>query len=340
MMKVTNSGHGITRRELITLGAASAVSICAPREVAALVSPPSRADSVILVWLDGGPSAQETFDPRPDAPVDLRGPLGAIRTTVPGIPIGALMPRTARLMHLCTLARTVSHSETLHHRACRAHLTVSDAKQAHRSPIFIGAVAEQRPVVFGSRGFGSGYGLAGNSDLTEILPGSTSWACAADSEPARIRETYGRSQFGASCLLARWLVERGIRFVTVCQTGWDAHCDAIEISRDWLVPTLDEGLSALLSDLRQRGLLERTLVVVTGEFGRTPRLNALGGRDHSPAAGFALLAGAGIPKGHAIGEVDTATGEPLDLAVSPAAISSTILAKMGLSGHRIASELG
>jgi uncharacterized protein (DUF1501 family) len=143
---------------------------------------------------------------------------------------------------------------------------------------------------------------------------------------------YGRHHFGQSCLIARRLVERGTRFVTVAHGGWDAHCDALESARGWLVPTLDQGLAALLTDLSQRGMLERTLVVVMGEFGRSPRLNALGGRDHSPAAGFALLSGAGVPAGHVIGRVDPHTGEPADTAVAPQQLASTMLAKLGIHG--------
>jgi hypothetical protein len=296
---------------------------------------------VILVWLDGGPSALETFDPRPDAPADLRGPLGAIRTGVPGLALGARMPRMAARMDQATLVRTFSHGEAVHHRACRALLTASPAGDANAAPRPLGSVAAARfdrtsenpYVVVGNSGFASGYGRGGECEPVEMRPDSRRVANLLRREPARIREQYGPHRFGRSCLLARKLVEQGARFVAVPYGGWDAHCDAVEAAREWLVPTLDQGLAALLSDLSQRGMLDRTLVVVAGEFGRSPRLNALGGRDHSPAAGFALLAGASVPRGKVIGRVDPSTGEPCGSAVTPVQLTETILGKLGIPGY-------
>jgi hypothetical protein len=280
------------------------------------------------VWLDGGPSAQETFDPRPDAPTDLRGPLGSIRTTVPGLAIGALMPRMALQMHRVTLVRTVSHSESIHHRACRKFLTEPTSDTS------IGSLAcrhDKLPhFIIGDSVFAAGYGQTGPATPVMIRPDSV--ARLLHHESPRIRAAYGSHRFGQSCLVARRLVEQGARFVTVVHGGWDTHCNAIEAARGWLVPTFDQGLAALLMDLSERGILDRTLVVVAGEFGRSPHLNAMAGRDHSPAAGLALLAGGGVPGGQVIGGVDAATGEPRDVAVAPEQITATILGKLGIRG--------
>ncbi len=140
---------------------------------------------------------------------------------------------------------------------------------------------------------------------------------------------YGDSDFGRACRDACRQVEAGAPFVTVTLSGWDSHADHFERSRR-LVPVADQGLAALLDDLGDRGLLEQTLVVWMGEFGRSPRLNSLGGRDHWPYAGCAVLAGGGMPGGEVIGTTDPETGMPQDRAVSPAELHTMIFRQLGL----------
>ena len=154
-------------------------------------------------------------------------------------------------------------------------------------------------------------------------------------EKPEIRDKYGRSQVGQGCLLARRLVEAGVRFVTVNHSGWDTHSDNDKACKGWLVTPLDKALAALISDLADRGLLESTMVVCMGEFGRSPQVNALGGRDHWPQTGCALFAGAGVPGGQVIGKTDEKGAEPKERPVKPGDIAATLFAKLGIDGGKV-----
>jgi hypothetical protein len=160
------------------------------------------------------------------------------------------------------------------------------------------------------------------------------------SEPAAARERYGSRTFGQSCLLARRLVERGVPFVTVMNPGWDTHENLTLQLRDGfsgarpgvgLIPTFDRGFSALVEDLTERGLIDETLVVAMGEFGRTPKLNARGGRDHWPRVFSVVLAGGGISGGQIIGESDRTGESPLNHPVTPNDLARTIYALLGIN---------
>jgi len=164
---------------------------------------------------------------------------------------------------------------------------------------------------------------------------------AAERDPVRGR--YGRNTFGQSCLLARRLVEHGVRFVTVNmfdtvfdEITWDCHADggslavSLQDYRETLCPMFDRAYTALLEDLRQRGLLETTLVVAMGEFGRTPQLNAHGGRDHWPGVWTVLFAGGGVRGGRVIGASDRHGVEPRDRPVTPAEIAATVYKGVGV----------
>ncbi|MBL9128705.1 MAG: DUF1501 domain-containing protein, partial [Verrucomicrobiales bacterium] len=161
-----------------------------------------------------------------------------------------------------------------------------------------------------------------------------------DREPAAVRERYGRSRLGEGCLLARRLVEAGAGFVTVVDTGWDTHQNIgrelpdARFPGSGKLPNLDRAYAALLSDLRERGLLETTLVVLVGEFGRTPKLNAAGGRDHWPRAGFACLAGGGIPGGQAIGATNAHGEFPVERPIGPPDLACTLLTLLGIDPAR------
>ncbi len=160
-----------------------------------------------------------------------------------------------------------------------------------------------------------------------------------EEEPPAMRDRYGRRTLGQSCLLARRLVERGVPFVTVNDRGWDTHQNlTLRLKEGYtgakvgvgLVPILDQALSTLLDDLSDRGLLASTLVIVAGEFGRTPKVNAAGGRDHWPRAFSVVLAGGGVPGGGVIGSSD-ATGEsPADRPVTPADLAATVYTLLGI----------
>ena len=158
-------------------------------------------------------------------------------------------------------------------------------------------------------------------------------------ESVATRQRYGPRMLGQSCLLARRLIERGVPFVSVSHTGWDTHDNLVLQLRDGfagakvgvgLLPTLDYALSALVSDLDERGLLDETLVVVMGEFGRTPKLNTRAGRDHWPGVFSVVMAGGGVRGGQAIGQSDRSGERPIDQAITPADIAYSIYAALGI----------
>ena len=158
-------------------------------------------------------------------------------------------------------------------------------------------------------------------------------AFAIDAESAELRDRYGRTTFGQSCLLARRLVERGVGFVTVNFAGWDHHAKIFE-GLDKKLPEFDLGFSALVDDLKQRGLLEETLLVCMGEFGRTPKINKDAGRDHWGPAASMIFAGAGVKAGTVIGATDRDGGQVVEKAVAPADVAFTILSSLGIDPRK------
>ena len=174
----------------------------------------------------------------------------------------------------------------------------------------------------------------------ELLTSSAAQqAFALETEPAELRDRYGRNTLGQSCLLARRLVERGVSFVTIDdrgtgQLGWDTHQQNFPSLKDRLAPPLDQGLSTLLADLEGRGLLDRTLVLVMGEFGRTPRINANAGRDHHGRANSVILAGGGIRGGQVFGRTDRQGDMPDEHPVTPADLAATVFTLLGIHPER------
>ena len=146
----------------------------------------------------------------------------------------------------------------------------------------------------------------------------------------KLRDRYGRTTFGQGCVMARRLIEAGVRFVTVTSGGWDTHRDNFNGLKKKL-PPVDQGLPALLQDLEERGMLESTLVVWLTDFGRTPKINSAAGRDHWSSAGFAMFAGAGCPGGQVIGKTDGEGGKPTDSEYYPNDIAATVYTKLGIS---------
>lgn len=369
----------------------------------------AQAKSVILVWLDGGPSQYDTFDPKPDAPSNIKSPFAPIKTNVSGTEISELMPLMAKQMDKGTLVRTVAHGEGAHERACHLLLTGWTPNPSLVYPSMgavvakeLGGVGAMPPyIAIPNNNFAFGYAQAGYleaafnafgvggdpndpkfsvRDVTlpdgivmERLEGRRTLLQAVDrafkrfeqtpenrtrndfyqraydmiSSPAakkafniheetkEVRDRYGRHTFGQSCLLARRMVEAGVRFITVAHGGWDTHSDNNKACKEWLVPPLDQGLSALLEDLHQKGLLKETLVVCMGEFGRTPEVNPLGGRDHWPQTGCAFFAGAGVPGGQVLGKTDVKGAEPKERPVRPQDIAATIFGKLGIDGEKL-----
>lgn len=375
-----------------------------PRRSFATESAPKRAKACILLWLDGGPSHLEMFDPKPEAPAEIRGAYRAVESNVPGIRLGEWMPKTSRICDKLAIVRSVTSPLGEHGLANRYMLT--GYKPSAVEYPSIGAVVQHQKaegkglpshiaipeIRFSGAGFlGSRFepfatggdpskqdfqvkDLVLSEDVTprrldrrrvflqkiEDSPGSTGVRSLEPSmqkafslmqsgvaqdafdlskERAETRDRYGARTFGQSCLLARRLVQRGVSFVTVQFSGWDTHENLKLALRDGysgakegvgLLPTFDQGYSALIEDLDRSGLLEETLVVVMGEFGRTPKLNTRGGRDHWPRVFSMAFAGGGVVGGQVIGSSDRIGESPRDQPVTPADLAYSIYHLLGI----------
>jgi hypothetical protein len=377
------------------------------------------AKSCILIWLDGGPSHLETFDPKPSAPSEVRGPFAPIATSVPGVQICELLPKTANLAKEIAIIRSMT-SPLGEHGIANAYLltgfkpspvleypsygaVVAHLRQApHVLPPyvaipevrtaagagFLGAAA--RPFATGGDpakpdfrvrdlDFYPGVGAArlerrrafvsqldrfqqsveGSPPLADaefeqayrlVTSTQAKQAFNLSEEKAADRARYGPRTLGQSCLLARRLVERGVPFVSVVNTGWDTHEQLVLRLREGytgaqvgvgLIPTFDLAFAALLDDLKQRGLLDETLVIAMGEFGRTPKLNTNGGRDHWPRVFSVVLAGGGVRGEQVIGASDRNGESPHDRPVTPADLARTIYKLLGIDpDHELHTDDG
>lgn len=166
--------------------------------------------------------------------------------------------------------------------------------------------------------------------MTMITAPETKRAFELEKEDPRLRDRYGANRFGQSLLLSRRLIEAGVRFVTVTDGGWDTHANNFVSLKDRLLPRLDQAIPELLIDLEQRGMIDNTMVVWLTDFGRTPKINSASGRDHWSTAGFAIMAGAGIPGGSVLGVTDEEGGRPIKDEYVSADIAATIFEKVGI----------
>ena len=400
-------GNRFTRREVLQVGGLGALGLTladAWRGRSTQAAAPRREPSCIFIFLSGGPSHLETFDPKPNAPVNIRGPYGAIPTNVSGVQISELLPMTAQHMDKCALIRSMTSKDGAHSGAfmlsggnkftasCGAVLMKLKGPSASGMPPFV----QVGPGSYlpGAGALGTAYNPVHIADPSGKQGQLPQFALAADVSAARftdrrellgaidqtrsqwgnadavgkmdenyqravelltsdkvrsafdlakendaLRSRYGGSTFGQSCLMARRLVEAGTRFVQVnwysepAWLGWDVHgADLPGIVRMEapLCPRLDQGLTALLEDLSQRGLLSSTLVVVTGEFGRTPQINKYGGRDHWPQCFSVLLAGGGIQGGNVVGSSDNQGGYPANRPVAVPELAATLYRLLGI----------
>lgn len=409
---------GVDRRELLRVGGLSAFGLGLANflnlsAVQAAQStqrlPDKKAKSCILIWLDGGPSHLETFDPKPNAAQEVRGPLGTVATTLPGIRLNECLPETAKRMNDIAIIRSMTSSLGEHNFGTHYMQTGFKPTPALEYPSFhsVGAsvfdqasnlppnIAVPEFRVGGSSFSGNGFldrayapfsvggdpskpkfrvrdlnlyrGLTlerleqrnafvrqldrfsqlndGPSDATFeqafrlVTSKKAKQAFDLSQESAETRKRYGNRTVGQSCLLARRLVESGVPFVTVNHKGWDTHADLYTRIKEGfsgaknpvgLVPSLDLAFSALLDDLKDRDLLDETLVVVMGEFGRTPKLNAAGGRDHWPRVFSVAMAGGGVQGGQVVGASDAVGESPADRPVSPSDLVATIYQLLGI----------
>jgi hypothetical protein len=429
---------GVSRRELLRVGGLSLLGLGLPQllrasESAPLGIPPAdktfgRAKNVIYLWLAGGPPQHETFDPKPEAPAEVRGPFRPIRTTVPGVHFCELLPRSAALAHRLAVVRSI-HTDNNDHDGsgywvwtgykyagpnsrtiqptdwpyfgsmvkrfrpseklpplsvvwlpdwARLNENVTPAGQtggfmgSQWDPDrFVGdpadpayqpqglqmsdlpplrlkrraSLLEQLEGHFGALERGEAvrnYDLYQQRAFDLLTTGKAREAFAIGKEPARTRDRYGRTRFGQCALLARRLIEAGVRLVhvqwpreggdnAVDNPLWDTHAQNAERMEDVLAPTFDVGFTALIEDLDERGLLDETLVVAIGEFGRTPKINGNGGRDHWGAVWSFALAGAGISGGQVYGASDKTGGQPARDGFTPGDLTATIFHLLGVN---------
>ncbi|MGH7172919.1 MAG: DUF1501 domain-containing protein [Gemmataceae bacterium] len=433
------TGPELTRRALLRIGASSVLGLSLAdllRLRAAGSSVNGSARSVLFLWLWGGPAHLDTWDPKPNAPLEFRGPFSPIATSVTGMRIAELFPQVAQQAQRFALVRSLHTASNDHGVAGTIGLTGSVAgavgldgkpKSGSVRPALGSIVAKARGsssklppfLVVGGRLhqgkkaiIGEGGGPLGAlydpfrleydpikkgtripalqlpADLTPerladrrrlveafdeaarhgdalhaadalddyrrqafalLASPSASKLFDLGREPDSLKDRYGRTRFGQSCLLGRRLVEHGVPFVQVNWSdhveaeedsgdgGWDHHYRNFQIMQDRHAPWLDQALSALLEDLHERGLLARTLVVVMGEFGRSPKINDKAGRDHWEHCYSALLAGGGIHGGRVIGSSDARGGHPHDRAVTPADIAATVQHAVGITSEQAAT---
>lgn len=421
-----------TRREVLSLGAAAGLGLSLPRllharqaEAAAGRTP--AAQSLILIYLHGGHPQHETWDPKPQAPAEVRGELGVIDTALPGVQFGEVLPRLSRLADRLTIVRAMSHDNPNHVQASLPAMT----GHAHPREVYargdfppspndfpcFGAVVDHLrgaggnlpnwvrvgPLMHRSNGtvlHGQLPGFLGDThnpfvvdqDLRgdavqveaveprigvdrlrdrrrllaslddqrrkldvaaagvldhfqqrafELLSsGATRQAFDLAAESQAVRERYGRTQFGQSCLLARRLAEAGVPLVNVhyCKSpsgSWDTHGANFRKMKDSLGPTFDQALSALVSELDERGSSDRVAVLATAEFGRTPQINRAAGRDHWPWVYSIALAGAGLQPGVVYGASDRLGAYPDASPHDPRDLAATVYHLLGIPADTV-----
>jgi len=406
---------GVSRRSFLQVGTLAGLGLSLPLALAAKrahAASSSKAANCILIWTRGGTSHHDTFDPKPDAPVSVKGEFGVIDTALPGVKFTEVVPTFAKELKRFALLRGWNPKNGSHGTADQYVMSGRPFSQAIRYPTYgsvvsyhLGFKTAMPPFVqLGTevdRRFGGGspgiLGLehapfeiaadpsAANFTVRDITPPAgitseridfrkrvltridqlqrraeiqpaafealdenyktalnmitapeTKGAFDLSKEDPQLREAYGKNKFGQSCLLARRLIEAGVRFVTVTDGGWDTHQNNFKSLKERLMPRVDQGLPRLLIDLEERGLLDSTLVVWLTDFGRTPQINAASGRDHWASTGFAIMAGAGVPGGSVLGATDGDGGYVTKDEYLTEDIAATIYAKLGIPTDLIA----
>jgi uncharacterized protein (DUF1501 family) len=411
----TRTCEGISRRGFLQIGALAGLGIALPDALRAGSGAPSRSDvNCILIWTHGGTSHHDTLDPKPDAPVSVRGEFAAIDTAIPGVQFSEICPNMAAELRRFAVLRGWNPRNGSHGLADAWMMSGRPFNPAVTYPCYGSVVSRYKGfrtavppfVQIGSsidhRFNGGTAGLLGlahnpfevladpNADrlnvrditppagvtprrvdvrrrmlgaidelqqradlqpaaysaldshfktaLKMITAPETKRAFQIEAEDPRLRERYGRTRFGQSCLLARRLIEAGVRFVTITDSAWDTHQNNFKSLKTRLVPPIDKALPGLLADLEQRGMLDSTLVVWLTDFGRTPQVNSASGRDHWSSAGFAVMAGAGVPGGAVLGATDDEGGIITRDEYFTEDIAATIYAKLGLPADLTATS--
>jgi len=408
----TSDCTGMSRRSFLRVGGLSTLGLTLPNFLRARASSPDaqrKPKRCILLWMQGGPSHIDSFDPKPDAPSEIRGDFATIPTQLPGVRFCEHLPLLAGINRDFSLIR--GHDPKNGSHGVADHLMMSGHKfnASLPFPCYGSVVAKERGFQDGmlpfvqlgksiDRRFNGGVGgflgdtynpfevqedpnaamfrvrdlsITGDAErvrldrryamLTELdryqknVEQSVDAVQARDTfyqkahdlitspaakrafdiaaEPDKVRDRYGRTQLGQSCLLARRLIDAGVQFVTVTDGGWDTHTNNFKSLKERLLPRVDQGMSALITDLKERGMLDDTLVVWFGDFGRTPKINPSAGRDHWASAGVITMAGGGIQSGQVVGSTNAMAEFVTDNPVSPQDLAATIYHVLGVPLH-------
>ena len=363
------------------------------------------AQGIIHIFLPGGMAHQESFDPKPLAPAEYRGPFGAINTNLPGVQFGEKMTEMAKIADKITVIRSMSHGEAAHERGTHNMFTGYRPSPAIEYPSIgsvisheLGSRNDLPPYVcvpsvpneyansgylssaFGPFALGSDPAQASfkvrdlslptgvdekrferrrslldtvdhhfrtleESDALDSMDAfyqhayklissqNAREAFNLGAESDATKDKYGRNAAGQRMLLARRLIEGGVRMVSLTAGGWDHH-DNIKAGIEGNMPSLDKALAALINDLDERGMLDSTLVMVTSEFGRTPKINPTAGRDHWPRVFSTMLAGGGVKRGYVHGSSDSLGGEPETDRVGVEDLATTIYHQIGITADK------
>lgn len=402
---------GVSRRGFLQIGGLAGLGLALPQLLQSerLLAAEGRGKSemnCILLWTRGGTSHHDTFDPKPNAPVSVRGEFQTISTKTPGVAFTEIVPNMAKHQDRFALLRGWNPQNGSHGTADQWVMSGRKFNQAVAYPTYGSVVSYYHGfqsalppfVQLGSqvdRRFGGGTaGILGlnhnpfemladpNADkftvrditppqgismdrvkrrrsmlqridalqrqaesqpeafealdehyqaaMNMIMAPETKKAFAITEEKDSLRDAYGRHRLGQSCLLARRLIESGVRFVTVTDGGWDTHQNNFTSLKNSRLPPVDQAFPQLLMDLEERGMLENTLVCWLTDFGRTPKVNSASGRDHWATAGFAIMAGGGVPAGHVLGATDAEGGTVADSEYHSDDIATTIYRKLGI----------
>ncbi|HLN28880.1 MAG TPA: DUF1501 domain-containing protein [Gemmataceae bacterium] len=390
-------GLGLTLDEFFRLQARADTKANGAKE------PPAK--SLIHIFLPGGMAHQDSFDPKPYAPIEYRGELGTIPTRLDGVFLNEYLKQTAQVADKITICRSMTHGEAAHERGTHNMFTGYRPSPALVFPSMGSVVSHEfgprnnlppyvcipsQPTTYAGTGYlSSAYApfslgsdpAAGGFSVQDLnLPGGVDAkrfttrrtmldavnehfvtrekadgidamdtfyqrayslissqkareAFNINSEPAAIRDEYGRNAAGQRMLLARRLVAAGVRFVSLTYGGWDMH-SSIKGGMAGQLPAFDQGFATLIRDLDRTGLLNSTLVMISSEFGRTPKVNATAGRDHWPKVFSVVLAGGGIKRGFIYGSSDATASEPENDPLTVEDLAMTVYRQLGINGAK------
>jgi len=394
------AGLGLTLDQFLRLQSAQAAE--AP-PAAAKKGP--KAEALIHIFLPGGMAHQESWDPKPNAPIEYRGEMKQVQTKLDGVLFNEMLVKTAGIADKITVARAMTHGEAAHERGTHNMFTGYRPSPALTFPSMGSVVSHElgvrnnlppyvavpnMPTNYAGSGYlssayapfslGSDPANGGFKVQDLSLPGGVTLerftarrgmmdtvndhfrskeksdnldamdtfyqrayglissekardAFDITKEDAKMRDAYGRNAAGQRFLMARRLVESGVRFVTLTDGGWDMH-NGIAAGMRGQLPAFDQAFAALITDLAQRGMLDKTLVMVSSEFGRTPKINGTAGRDHWPKVFSVALAGGGIKQGSIYGKSDATASEPDEDGLTVEDMAHTVYSCLGIDATK------